>query len=276
MRRGENPSVVLDSVEGGCRGAQRLGRLPTGVRVDPVLRSPATWSTPRSRRSATASCSASRLVVLVCCCSSAGRRWPRLVAVTIPFSLLFALVLMYLTDIPIGLLSIGAIDFGIIVDGAVIMAENIARRLGDGDAPRAETVHVRRGAARRPWRCERPVFFSVLMIVGRLFAAAVADAHRRAAVPADGADDGLRAGRALALRPVRGAGAGDFFPPAATRNGRTHCCVLRGRYTADACALLLAARWLVVARRAGRLGRVVAAWWCRGWASSSCRTWTKA
>src|SRR5262249_62086262 len=53
-----------------------------------------------------------------------------LVALTIPFALMFALVMMYLTGIPIGLLSIGAIDFGIIVDGAVIMVENIARRLG--------------------------------------------------------------------------------------------------------------------------------------------------
>ncbi len=54
-----------------------------------------------------------------------------LVALTIPFALLFALVLMHLVNIPIGLLSIGAIDFGIIVDGAVIMAENIVHRLGN-------------------------------------------------------------------------------------------------------------------------------------------------
>src|SRR5207244_10184426 len=53
-----------------------------------------------------------------------------LVALTIPFSLLFALVLMFFFNIPIGLLSIGAIDFGIIVDGAVIMADSIAHRLG--------------------------------------------------------------------------------------------------------------------------------------------------
>ena len=65
-----------------------------------------------------------------------------LVAVTIPFALLFALLLMYLTDIPIGLLSVGAIDFGIIVDGAVIMAENIARRLGGSGRERTrQSVH---------------------------------------------------------------------------------------------------------------------------------------
>ena len=52
-----------------------------------------------------------------------------LVVLTIPFSLLFALVCMWLTDIPIGLLSIGAIDFGILVDGTVIMVDNIVRHL---------------------------------------------------------------------------------------------------------------------------------------------------
>lgn len=51
------------------------------------------------------------------------------VAITIPFALLFAFLMMWLTDIPANLLSLGAIDFGIIVDGAGRMAENIIRRL---------------------------------------------------------------------------------------------------------------------------------------------------
>src|SRR5262249_39020877 len=85
-----------------------------------------------------------------------------LVALTIPFSLLFALVLMNLAGIPIGLLSIGAIDFGIIVDGAVIMAENIARRLGESGRrdPRG-TLAIIRGAAQD---MQRPVFISVFLI----------------------------------------------------------------------------------------------------------------
>jgi Cu/Ag efflux pump CusA len=66
------------------------------------------------------------LVVLVLLLLLGRPAMAALVAVTIPFSLLFALMLMYLTDIPIGLLSIGAIDFGIIVDGAVIMAEHVS------------------------------------------------------------------------------------------------------------------------------------------------------
>jgi cobalt-zinc-cadmium resistance protein CzcA len=87
-----------------------------------------------------------------------------LVALTIPFSLLFALVLMYLTDIPIGLLSIGAIDFGIIVDGAVIMADNIARRLGEARQS-DERLSVPQVVLRAALEIERSVFFSILMIV---------------------------------------------------------------------------------------------------------------
>ncbi|TXC25812.1 CusA/CzcA family heavy metal efflux RND transporter, partial [Salmonella enterica subsp. enterica serovar Typhimurium] len=50
------------------------------------------------------------------------------VASMIPISLLFAFIMMKLTGIPANLLSLGAIDFGIIVDGAVVMVENIYRR----------------------------------------------------------------------------------------------------------------------------------------------------
>ena len=86
-----------------------------------------------------------------------------LVAMTIPFALLFALVLLYLTNIPIGLLSIGAIDFGIIVDGAVIMAENLARRLGESGRHDARgTLAIIRGAAQD---MQRPVFISVSLIM---------------------------------------------------------------------------------------------------------------
>src|SRR5207237_7603592 len=87
-----------------------------------------------------------------------------LVAVTIPFSLLFALVLMYLSDIPIGLLSIGAIDFGIIVDGAVIMADHIAEQLHShaavpqpGQSRFKYMRHIIQNAA---LEVQRPVFFS--------------------------------------------------------------------------------------------------------------------
>lgn len=86
-----------------------------------------------------------------------------LVAAAIPFSLLFALGMMYLTDIPVGLLSIGAVDFGIIVDGSVIMAENIARQFGKKkNIQPGETRKIIEEAAID--RCH-PVFVSVLMVM---------------------------------------------------------------------------------------------------------------
>ncbi|MDI7209260.1 efflux RND transporter permease subunit [Leptospira santarosai] len=56
------------------------------------------------------------------------------VVATIPFAMLFAFLLMNITGIPASLLSLGAIDFGIIVDGAVVMVENIMRRYRDASA----------------------------------------------------------------------------------------------------------------------------------------------
>jgi cobalt-zinc-cadmium resistance protein CzcA len=85
-----------------------------------------------------------------------------IVAVTIPFSLLFAFICLDWRHIPANLLSIGAIDFGIIVDGAVVMVENIFRELAErGDSER-DFFDVIRGAARD---VERPIFYAVAVIV---------------------------------------------------------------------------------------------------------------
>ena len=56
-----------------------------------------------------------------------------IVALTIPFSLLFASICLDLRKIPANLLSLGALDFGMVVDGAVVMVENIVRHLGHAD-----------------------------------------------------------------------------------------------------------------------------------------------
>lgn len=83
------------------------------------------------------------------------------VAVTIPISLLFAFILMHLTGIPANLLSLGAIDFGIIVDGAIVMMETILKlREEDTTIPlRRDTVvsHVKEVA--------KPIFFSTIIII---------------------------------------------------------------------------------------------------------------
>ncbi len=85
-----------------------------------------------------------------------------IVAVTIPFSLLFAFICLDLNKIPANLLSIGAIDFGIIVDGAVVMVENIFRELALRHEKERNLVEVIRAAASD---VERPIFYAVAVII---------------------------------------------------------------------------------------------------------------
>src|SRR6185436_16501641 len=70
-----------------------------------------------------------------------------IVALTIPFSLLFASICLDLRHIPANLLSLGALDFGMIVEGAVVMIENIVRLLSHPEPGRVEMVRDRIGAA---------------------------------------------------------------------------------------------------------------------------------
>src|SRR5207244_8565013 len=85
-----------------------------------------------------------------------------IVALTIPLSLLFAFIFMDLSGIPANLLSLGAIDFGIIVDGAVIMAENIMRHLAE---KRSAGGRVVRDVQHAAVEVARPLTFAVLIIM---------------------------------------------------------------------------------------------------------------
>jgi cobalt-zinc-cadmium resistance protein CzcA len=90
-----------------------------------------------------------------------------IVALTIPFSLLFASIWLDLSHIPANLLSLGALDFGMVVDGAVVMLENIMRHLS----------HMRSGASHGPPKTipevireachevQRPVFYAIAIII---------------------------------------------------------------------------------------------------------------
>ena len=84
-----------------------------------------------------------------------------IVAVTIPLSLLFAFACLDLQNASANLLSIGAIDFGILVDAAVIMVENIYRRLAEPERE-GSTLEIIRDAAAE---VDRPLFYSVIVIV---------------------------------------------------------------------------------------------------------------
>jgi cobalt-zinc-cadmium resistance protein CzcA len=86
-----------------------------------------------------------------------------IVTLTIPFSLLFASICLDLRHIPANLLSLGALDFGMIVEGAVVMIENIVRTLSHPDHDATETVTRRIGRATH--EVQRPVFYSIAIII---------------------------------------------------------------------------------------------------------------
>jgi heavy metal efflux system protein len=161
LRKGENPSEVLQRVQEAVAELNTTG-LPDGVKLVPYY--DRSYLVEKTMGTVAHSVSLGITLVVLILIFFLGRpAMALLVAMTIPFSLLFALVLMYFFDIPIGLLSIGAIDFGIIVDGAVIMAENIARRLGAARTRQPDAVRevIRHSAL----DMQRPVFVSMILIM---------------------------------------------------------------------------------------------------------------
>ncbi len=84
-----------------------------------------------------------------------------IVALTIPFALLFASICLDLSHIPANLLSLGALDFGMVVDGAVVMIENIVRHLTRNEATRTPMQNIREAAH----EVQRPVFYAIGIII---------------------------------------------------------------------------------------------------------------
>ena len=182
-------------------------------------------------------------------------------------------MLLYLTNIPIGLLSIGAIDFGIIVDGAVIMAENLARRLGESGRHDARgTLAIILGAAQD---MQRPVFISVSLIMvaflplltltrieGLLF-------RPMALTILYALLGGLI--YALILVPVLASflfrhGYREWENPLLRWFTPVYGGAIRG---------LLKTRWLVATTADRRICSWYLPYWFPGWGPSSCHTWTK-
>src|SRR5580693_602827 len=84
-----------------------------------------------------------------------------IVAATIPFSLLFASICLDLRHIPANLLSLGALDFGMVVDGAVVMIENIVRHLGHKDDTKTPNEKISDASH----EVQRPVFYAIAIII---------------------------------------------------------------------------------------------------------------
>lgn len=159
MLRGENPSKVLEEVHAAV---DELNNeiLPKGTQIHPFMDRTDLVNTTLRTVSHTLF-EGMILVVLVLILFLRSWRGALLVALTIPLALLIAFILMHLTNIPANLLSLGAIDFGIIVDGAIVMTETILkkRERHPGEILTEDSI------LRRTAEVARPIFFATLIII---------------------------------------------------------------------------------------------------------------
>lgn len=159
MLRGENPSQVLEGVH---QAVDELNNetLPKGTRLHVFMDRTNLVDTTLHTVSHTLF-EGMVLVVLVLILFLGSWRGALLVALTIPLSLLIAFILMQLTDIPANLLSLGAIDFGILVDGAIVMMETILKKR----ERHPDEILTEDSILRRATEVARPIFFSTLIII---------------------------------------------------------------------------------------------------------------
>lgn len=155
----ENPSVVLEKIHQYVDELNN-GLLPEGVKIHAFLDRTDLVDTTLHTVSTTLIEGIS-LVVIVLIVFLGSWRGALLVALTIPISLLFAFILMHFTNIPANLLSLGAIDFGIIVDGAIVMMESILKKREDNPEEELEEKSI----AQRVKEVAKPVFFATLIII---------------------------------------------------------------------------------------------------------------
>ena len=159
MLRGENPSEVLERIH---TSVDELNNeiLPEGVRIHPFL--DRTGLVGETLKTVSHTLLIGMLLVIVVLMLFLGNfRGSLVVAITIPIALLVAFVLMKLTGIPANLLSLGAIDFGILVDGAIVMMENILKKRERHPDRELTADDVKQRAS----EVARSIFFSTIIII---------------------------------------------------------------------------------------------------------------
>ena len=161
MRRGENPSAVLRGIHEAV-DELNASMLPPGVTISPIY--DRTELVDNTLHTVTRTLVEGLVIVVTVLFLFLGSvRAALLTAITIPLSLLFAFACMHVSGIPANLLSLGAIDFGIIVDGTLVMVEHIVQVLSNrSPAAGGGTLDLIRDAA---LDVERPIFFSLVIIV---------------------------------------------------------------------------------------------------------------
>lgn len=165
MRRGENPSEVLKLIKQAVTDLN-TNRLPAGVSISPIYDRTDLVNNTLSTVTRTL-LEGLVIVILVLFLFLGSVRAALLTAITIPLSLLFAFVCMHFSGIPANLLSLGALDFGIIVDATLVMVEHVLHTLHERQS---EPSFVANGGVLAAVRdaaleVERPIFFSLLIII---------------------------------------------------------------------------------------------------------------
>src|SRR6267154_110110 len=159
LRKGAEADATLDALHDKVKQLNN-GMLPAGVKIVAHLdRSDLVhYTTHTVLRNLT---DGVLLVTVVLFLFLGNVRSALIVTITIPFALLFAAILLDLNHIPANLLSLGALDFGMVVDGSVVMVENILRHLeyGRGKKTLPELI----GTAAH--EVQRPVFFARVIVI---------------------------------------------------------------------------------------------------------------
>src|SRR6201992_15354 len=151
MRRGEQSMPTIERVKAEVDNINRSGILPPGVKIERIYdRSDLIRMTTGT---VLHNVVAGVLLIFLLQWAFLGNfRSALIVACTIPFALTFAIALMILRGESANLLSVGAIDFGLIVDASVIMVENIFRHLSESsEARRTGSTNMHLGGGSRPF-----------------------------------------------------------------------------------------------------------------------------
>ena len=160
MRKGADAEVALEGLHAKVKELnERI--LPPGVKIVPFIdRSDLVRYTTHTVLHNLSE--GIVLVVVVLFLFLGNVRGAIIVALTVPFALLFAATCLRLKGIPANLLSLGALDFGMVVDGAVVMVENIVRHMSHPEGSYKTPMERIRDAAHE---VQRPVFFAIAIII---------------------------------------------------------------------------------------------------------------
>ena len=163
LRRGENPRDVLQGVH---EAVDRINHdiLPPGMKIVPFYDRTRLVNVTLNTVSHNM-IEGALLVTLILWVFLRGLSGSLAVAITMPLALLTAFVGLYYAGVPANLLSMGAIDFGILLDGAVILVENAYRHIGHEKPPPEKVAHTVEKAARE---VVRPTLFSLSIIVAAM------------------------------------------------------------------------------------------------------------